>query len=131
MDGDDLSDGLCGYGQRVVSLAESIEDGEFGIDLTEALIVDDQQGVDVLVHLLDTVESLVDLTVALETEGNGDNTHGENTTSHTSRDKGHAGTIVKHVLDVFNTLFCCQTGFLGLVTSTESFLTQLQMHGNG
>ena len=100
-----------------------------------------------LLHLFDAIEGLVDLAVAFETEGDGDDTNGQDaellgdagndrgctgtgTTAHTSCDKGHAGAIVEHALDVFKTLFCCLTGFLGLVAGTETFLAQLQMNGH-
>ena len=100
-----------------------------------------------LLHLFNTVEGLVYLTVALKTEGDGDNAYGEDahllgdarndgcctrsgTTTHAGGDKGHAGAVVQHLLDVFQTLLCGHTGLLGTVTGTKTFLAQLQMNGN-
>ena len=77
MYGDDLGDRLGCHAQGVISLAKSVEDRQFGVDLTQTLVVDDKQGVDVLLHLFNTIQSLVDLTVALKAEGDGDDTYGE------------------------------------------------------
>ena len=79
MYGDNLCNRLGGNAQGVIGLAEGIEHGELWINLAQTLIVDHQQGVDMLLHLLYAVEGLVDLTVAFETEGDGDDTNGQNT----------------------------------------------------
>ena len=99
-----------------------------------------------LTHLFYAIQSLINFPVAFKAEGDGDDTYGQDaeflrntgndrgctcscTTTHTSRNEGHTGAIVQHTLDVFYALFCCLTGFLGLVTCTQTFLTQLQMNG--
>ena len=78
VNGDDFGNRLGCNAQSVVGLSKGIEYRELWINLAEALVVDNQQSVDVLRHLLDTIESLVDLAVALETEGDGNDTNGKN-----------------------------------------------------
>ena len=148
MDGDNLSNGLGGHGKRVVSLAESGGQREVWIDLAQALVVDNKEGVDVLRHLLDTVKGLVNLLGTLEAEGDGDNTHGEDThllrnagnnrgstsagaTTHAGGDEGHTCTVAEHGLDVLKALLSSLAGTLGLVAGTETLGTELQMDGHG
>ena len=138
--GDDLRDALSSHGERIVGLAEGIEHGEFGINGTQALVVDHQQGIDMLLHLLHTVEGLVDLTVALKAEGDSDDTDGEDAqffgdagddgrctragaAAHTGGDECHTGAVGEHSADVLDALFGGQTGLLGLVACAEAFLT--------
>ena len=77
VNGDDFRDRLGGHGERVVGLAESCHEREVGIDLTQTLVVDDEQCVNVFCHLLDAVECLVNLLGTLEAEGYGDDADGE------------------------------------------------------
>ena len=89
-------------------------------------------------HLLDAVECLVDLLVAFEAEGNGDDAHGEDvhltgalgddgcrsgagTTSHAGSDECHTGAVGEELLDLFDGLEGCLTAFLGLVARTKAF----------
>ena len=148
MNGDDLGNGLGSHAQGVVSLAKGVEHGEFRINLAQALVVDDQQGVHMLVHLLDTVERLVNLTVTLETEGDGDDADGEDahllghpgddrcstrarTATHAGCDESHAGAVVEHLLDILQALLSGSPCLLGPVAGTQSLLAQLQMYGYG
>ena len=148
MDGDDLGYGLGGDAERVVGLAEGVEHGELGVYLAQAFVVDDQEGVDVLRHLLDTVQCLVNLAVALEAEGNGDDAYGEDAhllrhagndgsgsgaraAAHAGSDEGHARAVVKEVLDVVQALFGSGSRLFGAVAGTKSFLAQLQVDGDG
>ena len=99
-------------------------------------------------HFLHTVKSLVNLTIALKTEGDGHNTNGENThflgyacndwcgtcsctTTHTGCDKGHTCSVTQHILDILDTLLSSSTSLFGLVTCSKTFLTQLQMNRDG
>ena len=92
-----------------------------GIDGTQALVVDHEQGVYVVGHALHAVEGLVYFLVAFEAEGYGDDAHGEDAhflghlgndgccagagaAAHASGDEGHAGAVVEHALDVFGAL---------------------------
>ena len=112
VDGDNLGNRLGCHRERVVGLAESIVDREVGIDAAQALVVDDEQGIDVLGHLLHAVEGLVNLLVALETEGDGDDAYGEDAhllgdlgddgcgtgagaATHAGGDEGHAGAVAR------------------------------------
>ena len=98
-------------------------------------------------HLLNTIQRLVNLAIALETEGDGDDTDGQDahllrdagndggctctrTTTHTCGDKGHTGAVAKYLLDILQTLLSGSACLFGTVTGTQSFLTQLQMDGN-
>ena len=97
-------------------------------------------------HLLNAVKRLVNLAVTLETERNGNDTYRQDaqfftragnhrsststrTTAHSGCDERHLGAVAKHVLNISETLFCCLTCLLGLVSGTKALLTQLQMHG--
>ena len=139
MYGDNLSNRLGSHGERIVGLAESIEHGQFWVDLTQTFVVDHKQGIDVLLHLFHTIESLIDLTIALETEGNSDDTNGKDaqllrysgndgcstcasTTSHTSGDEGHTGTIGKHSTNVLDALLSGQTSLFWFIACTKAFL---------
>ena len=99
-------------------------------------------------HLLHTVECLIDLSVTLETEGDGDDTHRQDTqflrdtgddrgstgtcaTTHTGGDEGHAGAVAEHAADILEALFSCLTGFLGLVAGTESLFSKLEVYRDG
>ena len=145
MDSNDLCNRLGGNRECVICFAESVEHREFRVNLTKALVVDDQQSVDVFIHLLHAVEGLINLTVSLKAERNSDDTNSEDTklfgdtcddwcctsacaTSHTSGNKGHTSTIVKHVSNVLDALFGSLTGLLWLISSTQAFLAQLQMN---
>ena len=101
-----------------------------------------------LLHLLYTIESLVYLTITLETERNCYDTNGKyahllgnscdnrcststGTTSHTCCDEGHAGAVAQHLGDILKALLSCLTGLLWLVSCSKTFLTQLQMNRYG
>ena len=148
MNGDNLGNRLGGHAQRVVGLSESIEHGQLGIDLAQAFIIDNQQGIHVFRHLFHAVEGLVDLLRSFETEGNGDDTHREDAhllgdagndggctsaraATHTGGDEGHLRAVAEHVLHILNAFLGSLTGFLGFVTGSKAFLTQLQMYGYG
>ena len=79
MNGDDFRNRLRGHRQRVIGLSEGIEYGQLRIDFAKALIVDDQQGVHMLRHLLYAVEGLIDFLRSFEAEGDGDNADGQDT----------------------------------------------------
>ena len=148
MNGDNLCNRLGSDRKCVVGLAKGIENGQVGIDLAQALVVDDEECVDVLRHLFHAIEGLVDFLWTFEAEGNGDDTHGEDAkllrhfgndwcstrsgaTTHTSGDERHARSIAEHIANVVDALLRCHAGLLGLVACTEPLLAQLQMHGHG
>ena len=148
MNGDNLCDASCGNTQGVVSASESVEDSKFGIDFTKTLVVDDEECIDVFGHFFNSVECLVNLAVALEAEGDSNDTYGKDaeffgypcddgggtcscSTTHTCGDERHLGTVVEHIGDVVQTLFCCLAGFIWFVASSESFFSQLDMNGYG
>ena len=148
MNGDNLSDGLCGDGERVVCLAESLHDGQVGIDFQKALVVDDKQGIDILGYLLDTVESLVDFLASLKLEGDGDDADGEDAegfgfacydrrgsgagaASHAGCDESHARAVGEHVADGLDGLFSRFAGTGRDVAGTETFCAELKFHWDG
>ena len=137
MQGDDLGYRLGGDRERVVGLSEGIEKREFGVDFAQSLVVDDEQGVDVLRHLLHAVECLVNLAVAFEAEGDGDDAHGEDAhllrllcddgccagasaTAHAGGDEGHARAIVEHVVDVLQAFLGGGTCLFGTVAGAKT-----------
>ena len=140
--GNDLGNGLGGDAERVVGLAEGGRQREVGIDFTEALVVDDEQGIDVLGHLLYAVERLVNLLGTLEAEGDGDDTYGKDAhllgdacddrsststraAAHAGGDEGHARAVAQHGFDVVEAFFGSLPCALRLVARTESFGTEL------
>ena len=91
-------------------------------------------------HFLYTIEGLVNLTITLKTEGDGNDTHSEDTqlfadasddggstcsgaATHSSGDKCHTGTVTQHVSDVVYAFLCCLTGLFWFVTRTKTFLS--------
>ena len=145
--GDDLCDRLGSHAERVVSLLEGAEHGEVRINLAEAFVVDDEQSVHVLRHLLHAVERLVYLALALEAERYGDDTYGEDahllryscddrcgtrsgSATHSCRDESHLGAVVEHFLDGVDAVLGSLTCLGGLVASTESLFAELQQYGH-
>ena len=79
MNSDNLGDTLSRNTQCIVCLAKGIENSEIRIYLAQTLIVDDKQGINMLRHFLNTIKSLINLSVALKPERNSDNSHRKNT----------------------------------------------------
>ena len=144
MNSDNLCNGLSSDAERIISLTKSGCQREVGINLTKPLVIDDEECVDMLRHLLNTVEGLVYLLGPFEAEGNRHDANGQyahlfgdtrndrcctsaGSSTHTGCNKRHPGTVAEHGLDVFNTLLSSLTGTLGLITGTKSLGAQLQM----
>ena len=142
MQGDDLCNGLGCYGESVIGFAKGIEERQVGIDLAQAFVINNEQGIYVFRHLLNTIESLVNLLVALEAEGNGNDTYSEDihlladtgddrsstcagAAAHTCGDEGHAGAIVQHIMNVVDAFFGSGACLFGTVAGSESFTAQL------
>ena len=79
MYGNDFSDTLGSYTQCVVSFAEGIKNGKVWINLAKTLIVDYQQGINMLRHFLYAIQCLINLLWTFETEWDGYDTNGKNT----------------------------------------------------
>ena len=77
MHGDDFRDGTYGSGERFVGVLEGIDDAQVVVDIAETLVVDDEEGIDFLGEQVKAVESLVDLLLAFEKEGDGHDTDRE------------------------------------------------------
>ena len=75
MDCDNLGYRLRCDRECVVGLAESLHDWQVGIYLEEALVVDDEERIDILLYLLHTVKGLVNLPPALKEEWYCDDAH--------------------------------------------------------
>ena len=99
-------------------------------------------------HLFHAVEGLVNLLLAFETEGDGDDTYSEDAqffrhagddgsstgagaTTHAGGDERHLRAVVEHALQRAFTLFGSGTRSLGLVACSQTFSTQLQVYRNG
>ena len=147
MNGDYLCNTLSCYGEGVVSLSKGLHHRQLTIDGAQAFVIDDEEGIDILSHFLNTVESLVDFACTLEFERNSNNTYGKDikgtafacynwcctcsgTTTHAGCDKRHAGAVIEHVTNLLDTLFGSIAGPFRAVAGTKAFLTQLQMDGH-
>jgi len=127
-----------GITQRIVGLGEGFGYGEVLVHLDEALVIDDEESIHTLAHLLDPFEGLEDLRRPLKEEGDRDDTdsqqtrlHGDladdggctrtRTTTHTSGDEDHTRlSSGESNTDLLPTLFGCIFGALRLSSSTET-----------
>ena len=71
--GDYLGYASCRNTQCIVGLAEGFEHRQLGIDLTQSLVVDNKQCIDMFGHFLNTIERLIDLACTFKTERNSHN----------------------------------------------------------
>ena len=77
---DELGDALDALKKNLVGLLEGVNDGDVLVgDLQEAVVGDDDEGVDFLAQRLDTVLGLGRAAAPLEGEGTGDHTDGQRT----------------------------------------------------
>ena len=100
-----------------------------------------------LSHLFHSIKSLVYLSVAFKSKRNGHNTNRKNvklfgntcynrssscscSSTHSSCDKSHFGSIAEHTAHILYALLCCLTGFLWFVSCPKSFLAKLQVNWN-
>ena len=137
MHGDNFRDGAHRGRERLVGDAEPVDDGEFGVDVDETLVVDDEQGVDLLGQCVESVERLVDLAFALEEEGDGDDAHGEDAlgacfagndgrgsgaraSAHTRRDEDHVGVGVERPADFLHAVLGQFASLLGPASGTQA-----------
>ncbi len=98
-------------------------------------------------HLFHAVEGLVDLLRSFETEGDGDDAHGEDAqfladacddgccsgagaSAHAGGDECHLGAVAEHVAHVLKAFFGGLARLFGLVASTESLFAELQVDGH-
>ena len=132
-----VGDTTCGIAQRIVGLGEGFGDGEVLVHLDEALVVDDEEGIHTLAHLLDPFEGLEDLRRPLKEEGDRDDTDGQQTrlhgdladnrgctrtrtTTHTSGDEDHTRIALDEgITDRLLTLKSSFLSTLRLGASTE------------
>ena len=92
--GDELGDALDTLKKNLVGLLEGVNDGDVLVgDLQEAVIGDDDEGVDFLAQRLDTVLGLGRAAAPLEGEGTGDHTDGQraNALGQAGDDGGRSG----------------------------------------
>ena len=143
MHGDYLGNAACCITEGFVGFAEGIEHGEFGINLAQTFVVDNEQCVDVLAHFFNSVECLVDFLYTLPAEWYSDDAYREDvflfchlgndrrctsssTATHTGSDKHHLGAVAEHGSDIFGRFFGCLTSGCGVVAGSKSVLSQLQ-----
>ena len=101
-----------------------------------------------LCHLIDAVEGLVDLLVALKLEGDGDDTDGEDAqflaylgddrccsracaAAHARSDEVHLRAVAEHCFDVVYRLLGSQARLLGSVACSQTLAAQLESLGDG
>ena len=145
--GDNLSYALGCDGESIVGFGKAIADGELRIDLAQTLVVDYEQGIYVLGHLGNAFQSLSDFHVALEEEGDSDDTDGQDlhltgtlghnrssasacAAAHAGSDENHSGAVVEEFLDLINTVQSSLTATLRAVSGSEA-LAELEFVGHG
>ena len=149
--GDNLGNALGGDGKRVVGFTEGIHESKVGVYLTQAFVVDDQQGIYVLGDALHTVQCLDDFLFSFEDKRDGDDadsqdihlfrdagndrsSSGSCSTPHSGSDEHHLGAIVQLVSDIFYTLFggvACPFGTVAGSKPLCDATAQLQFHRDG
>ena len=137
LDGDQVTNTACSRRQRVIGLAERVSEVEVTVDLGQALVVDDEQGIYILTHLIGTGKCLENLLGTLKQEGDGHDTDGEHAllmgdashngsrtrtsaTTHTSGDKHHLGVVVKELGNLGLALLGGPLGCFGDVASAQA-----------
>ena len=136
--GDDFRDALGCIAERVVRNGKRLGHGLSLIDLVETLVVDHEERIDVLVDFVHTVECLVDFSLALPFERYSHDSHGEDvhlarhpgndrsgtracSTTHTSGDEHHLGSVVEHRPDLRYALLSRLSRLLRPVAGSKSF----------
>ena len=152
---DDFGDTFGGGEEDIVGKTEGFGDVEVA-EGAEFVIIDNDDGVDMLAELLDTSFGLIATTLAFEGEGASDDGHnkyllvfivlevntlgylgddgrgaGASAATHTSGNKEHLGVVVQGILDVSGLIDGGLAGALGFVASTETKVTQRYLIGYG
>ena len=152
--GDNLGDTLGGSEEDVVGHSESFGDVEVAIG-AEFVVVDDDDGVDMLAEFLDACLSLVAAALAFEGEGTSDDGHDEDflifvvvevdalcnlsddrssagagATTHTGGDEEHLGVVGQGILDVGSLVDGGLAGAFGLVAGTEAEVAEGYLIGD-
>ena len=144
---DDVNDALHRRKQRVVGAAKSVVNGEFGIDIAQPLVVDDQQRVHFLGEGVYAVKRLVDARRKLEEKRNGDHADGEDAAlaclsgndgrcagaraaAHAGGDKHHLRLLAQHGAHSLDAFFAEFPAFFGIAARAEP-RTELYAVGHG
>ena len=137
---DNFSNATCRHTQRVVSLFKGTQDVEVRIDLTEALVVDHEERIDVARHLIYAVEGLIYLSIALKLERDRYDTDGEDShilrfasddgrcactrsATHTGGNESHLGAVLQHTANIIYAFFGCFARSFGAIACTEAFFS--------
>ena len=116
-----------------------------GVDVADAFIVDDEQRVHVLAHLLHTLQRLYDFQTLLEEEGDGDHADGQQThrlgyacderggtgsgsASHARCDEHHLRAVAEHLLYLVR-VFACFLKADGRIAAGSEF-AERNLHGH-
>ena len=145
---DDIDYAACCHAEGVVGHLESLNGRLGGIDLKHALIVDDHEGIDMLGHLLEAQQGLVDAVHALIEEGYGNDAHGEDAhlpgyagndgcsssagaSAEASGDKDHAGAVAKEGADIIGAILGGELPLAGITTHAKAVGAELYalLHG--
>ena len=109
-----------------------------GIDIAEALVVDNEQGIDILTHLFDALQGFDDFALLLEIEGNGYDAHSEDAhilgntchdgrstcacaTAHTCRHEHHLRTVGEELHKVVEIVFGFLLALFRIASSAKAF----------
>ena len=137
LDSDQVTDAACSRRQRVIGLAERVSEVEVTVDLGQALVVNDEQCIYILAHLVGTGKCLENLLGTLKQEGDGHDTDGEHallmgdashngcrtctcTTTHTGGDENHLSVVVKELRNLGLALLSSPFGRLGDVAGAQA-----------
>ena len=146
--GDELRYRFGGVAQNLVGALKTLLDGDVrvGIHVADALVVDDEQGVDVLPHLGHALQRLDNLVFLLKEERDGHDANGEDalflgdarhhggcscacSTAHSGRNKHHLRAIVEQVLNLFGVVDGRLLPPLGVAARPQGANGYLHGHG--
>ena len=111
---DNLRDAFSGGCQGIIGFPKRVHHGEILINISQSLVVDDQQSIHVFGNLFHSFESLYDLSRPFKHEGDGHDPYREDShifghpchhgccscsssSTHTGGNENHAGTVVEQI----------------------------------
>ena len=147
--GDEFGDALCGITQNAVGCLKGILDGDVSISIyvAKALVVDDEQRVYALAHLLHAFKSLDDFVSFLKEKGYGDDAYREDalalgyfrydggssracSSTHAGSDKTHLGVIIEELVDLVLRILGLLLSQLWIGPCPQTTVAQLYLDGH-
>ena len=136
-DSDDFDYTAGCVGKHVVGIGKCVGEGEIGIASAEALVVDNEHGIDVFAHHGYALEGLTDFAFTFESKWDGDDADCKDfefasdfgndrccsctcATTHACGDEYHAGAIVEHIANFVARSFGCLKSTCRSTTCTKA-----------